>query len=85
MEVMRHVRSYKRARQALAALGADDEVLNQYKDIEKRDLKMSSDMLEENRVGQRNDALAWFWRLGTAQTAGDGWMEECKSVNTGRC
>ena len=39
MEVMRHVRSYKHARQALAALGADDEVLNQYKDIEKVDVK----------------------------------------------
>jgi hypothetical protein len=83
MEVMRHVRSYKRARQALEALGADEAVLEKYKDIEKGDLKMSSDMVEENRVGQRNDALAWFWRLGQAETAGDGWMEECKSISIG--
>jgi hypothetical protein len=36
--------------------------------------------VEENRIGQRNDALAWFWRLdGAGQHPDDDWMQECKS------
>jgi len=29
----------------------------------KSDLKMSGDIVEENRVGQRSSVLPWFWRL----------------------
>jgi hypothetical protein len=31
--------------------------------IKKSDLKMSGDIVEENRVGQRSSVLPWFWRL----------------------
>jgi hypothetical protein len=61
---MKHVACYQRAQQALKQLGADEEILEKYQDIEKEHLKMSSDMVEENRFGQHNDMLAWFWRLG---------------------
>jgi hypothetical protein len=78
-EIDRHVRCYKHARWALERLGALKETLEKYRGIEKEDLKMSSDMVEENRFGQRNDTLPWFWRLGPqADTDGDGVMEECK-------
>lgn len=81
MEIMKHVRSYRRARKALQHLGADDKILDKYKEIGKADLNMSADTLEENRFGQRNDALAWFWRLGPqSDSDGDRWMEECKLV-----
>jgi hypothetical protein len=76
--VMKYVGCYQRARQALERLGADEEILEKYQEIGKEDLKMSSDMVEENRYGQRNDTLAWFWRLGPQTDAeGDSWMEEC--------
>jgi len=57
------VRSYRLARNVLETLGAKEELLNQYQEIWKEDLKMSRDIVEENRVGQRSSELAWFWRL----------------------
>ena len=76
--VMKHVASYQRAQRALGRLGADEGILEQYQDIKKDDLKISSDMVEENRIGQRNHTLAWFWRLGPQTDAeGDSWMQEC--------
>ena len=81
VEVRKHVWSYRHARQAMESLGADRGTMGKYKEIKKEDLKVSSDMVEENRFGQRNDKLAWFWRLGPevqSDTNGDGWMEECE-------
>jgi hypothetical protein len=78
MEVMKHVRCYRRARKALQQLGADKEILEKFQEIKKEDLRMNGDMLEENRVGQRSDTLAWFWRLGPhSDMEGNAWMEEC--------
>jgi hypothetical protein len=34
-------------------------------DITPEDMKMSGDITEENRIGQRSSVLAWFWRLGS--------------------
>jgi hypothetical protein len=28
-------------------------------------MRMSSDITEENRFGQKSETLAWFWRTGT--------------------
>ena len=81
VEVRKHVWSYRCARQAIQSLGADAQTLGKYKEIKPEDLKVSSDMVEENRFGQRNYKLAWFWRLGPevqSDTNGDGWMEECE-------
>jgi hypothetical protein len=76
--VMKHVASNQRAQRALERLGADEEILERYQDIKKEDLKISSDMVEENRIGQWNDTLAWFWCLGPQTDAeGDSWMQEC--------
>jgi hypothetical protein len=54
------VQSYRRARAALEELGA---LPKQYQEIQKKDLKMSKDIIEENKVGQCSSELAWFWRL----------------------
>ena len=62
--VIKHVACYQRAQRALGRLGADEGIFKKYQDIKKEDLKMSSNMVEENRIGQWNDTLAWFWRLG---------------------
>jgi len=62
----------------LKELGADDEIQKKYQDITKKHLKMPGDILEENRIGQKNDALAWFWRLGPqGDTDGNDWIKEC--------
>jgi hypothetical protein len=83
--IKKEVGTYRCAREAIESLGADEEVLNRYKVISADDLKMSGDVVEENRFGQRNDALAWFWRLdGLGQRANDAWMHECEYLKFNR-
>ena len=66
-----HKRAYDRARKALIRLDIDREYLSTLFDITPEDMKMSGDVTEENRMGQRSSTLAWFWRLGS-----DSAMEE---------
>ena len=84
-KVNQHIRAYKRARRALGHLGADNATLKQYQELRTEHLKLNADITEENRVGQRNDVLPWFWRLdGQNADQHDTWMQECKvtfSVN----
>jgi hypothetical protein len=79
-KLRKHARSYQRARKALMNLGVSEDILNRYQSIQKEDLKMSGDMVEENRVGQRNDKLAWFWKVGQGGggEGSDSWLAECK-------
>ena len=84
-----HVRTYKMAREALIQLLDDrqaTEILSVYQEISAGDLKMSGDIVEENRIGQRRDTLPWIWRLGNNQNTDQNihWMEECEfSINYG--
>jgi hypothetical protein len=81
-KIKRHVRAYKRARQALECLKAPNEVMDTYRPILPEDLNVSGDVVEENRLGQRNDTLAWFWHIQAPNgDQGDQWMEECESSN----
>jgi len=80
IKVNKHVRAYKRARKAMERLGADDAMLGKYQELEREHLKLSGDITEENRFGQRNDVLPWFWRLEGQNAEQDNtWMQECKS------
>jgi pimeloyl-CoA synthetase len=77
-KIRKHVRAYRRARKALEQLGASEEVLEKYKPIMQDDLRMSGDVVEENRTGQRSDALAWFWHTGDVNLDQENnWMNEC--------
>jgi hypothetical protein len=58
-----HKRAYDRARNALMRLNIDGEYLSTLHAITPEDMKMSGDVTEENRMGQRSSTLAWFWRL----------------------
>ena len=53
--------------------------LERFKEIKKSDLKMSGDIVEENRVGQRSSILPLFWRLDrkAKEYCGD-YEKECK-------
>lgn len=61
--VRRHSQRYRRARQALLHLGAAASVMDKFPDLKKEDLKMSGDVVEENRVGQKSDHVPWIWRI----------------------
>jgi hypothetical protein len=80
-QVRAAVQSYRLARGALVALEVSTELLHRYKEIHKKDLKMSRDVVEENRTGQRSSELPWFWRLDR-KLDGDGgeFLKECKSA-----
>ena len=44
-------------------------------------MKMSADVTEENRFGQRSDMLAWFWQQGLnveEEAVPSVRMQECK-------
>lgn len=78
IKVNKHVRAYRRARRALEHLGADDSTLAHFQMLQAKDLKLSLDITEENRVGQRSDTLPWFWRLdGQNADQHESWMQEC--------
>ena len=73
------VQCYRLARSALEGLGASKELLHRFQEIQKKDLKMSRDIVEENRVGQRSSELPWFWRLDRRLDEDRGeFLKECE-------
>jgi hypothetical protein len=76
-QVDKYVRGYHRAHNAMVRLGAGPELLKKYLVIERKDLALSGDITHENRLGQRNDKLAWFWSVGRDANTDDAWMTEC--------
>ena len=54
-----------------------------FKDITQDNLKMLEDVVEENRIGQCSDVLAWFWRLDDYVEGEEGGaiMKECGSLH----
>lgn len=68
-----------RARQALLNLEAEKQVMDVYRPILSEDLSLSGDVVEEHRMGQRKDGLAWFWHMGMPnEDQSNEWMDECK-------
>ena len=76
-KIKKITRSYHRARQAIIILTDDEKILHMYQVIKAEDLKVSGDVVEENRFGQRNEKIAWFWKLG-ANVDNIDWMDESK-------
>jgi hypothetical protein len=83
-EAHRHWQIYNCARQALLHLPQSEAAMAVFKIIQKKDLKPSPDIYHENRVGQRSDELAWFWRvtdiLGQTKNTVTEWHVECESL-----
>jgi hypothetical protein len=60
-------------------LGASEANLNEYQELLQDHLRLSADIVAENRFGQRSDDLPWFWYQSGNQLEGQkGWMEECQ-------
>lgn len=62
-DARKHRLQYRMARRALHRLPCGAEYLATLREITDDDLKVSGDLTDERRIGQRNDALAWFWRV----------------------
>ena len=80
-DARKHRNLYLHARSALRRLPVDHTYLDTLKDITEADMKMSADVTEENRFGQRSDVLAWFWRQGPnveEEAVPSVRMQECK-------
>jgi hypothetical protein len=79
--ILKHAKSYRHTRNLMVKLDASESTLSKFKPLQDSDLKVSTDFLEENRYGQRNDKLAWFWREGPDDAdTNHSWMEECKHL-----
>ena len=77
-QIRQAVVTYRIARQAIGDLGGAAD-LKRFQEISKSDLKMSGDVVEENRVGQRSSVLPWFWRLDRKNREGcSSYEKECK-------
>jgi hypothetical protein len=79
-DARRHRHMYNYARNALRRLPVEPEYLSTLHDITEEDMKVSGDITEENRFGQRSDTLPWFWRqTGDYESDADSEprMEEC--------
>lgn len=78
-ELKFHQKVYTNALAALRTLGASAEVLAQYKDITKEDLRTVTAVSEPNARGQSKEKMAWFWSLDVAgDSDGSEHLEECK-------
>ena len=77
-QIREAVFTYRTARQAIEELGGAAD-MKRFQEIKKSDLKMSGDIVEENRVGQRSSVFPWFWRLGrkVKEHCGD-YEKECE-------
>ena len=81
-QIKQAVVTYRTARDAIGELGEAAD-LKKFQEITKSDLKMSGDIVEENRVGQRSSILPWFWRLDrkAKEDCGD-YEKECEYSNS---
>ena len=80
-QIQQAVMTYRTARWAIGELGGVVD-LERFQEIRKSDLKMSGDIVEENRIGQRSSVLPWFWRLDrkVKEHCGD-YEKECEYNN----
>jgi hypothetical protein len=75
--VQRHARSYCLAQHALVKLNAHQLILSKFPPLQKQDLTVSRDVVEENRLGQKSDHLSWVWRFNIGKEQDDNtWMDE---------
>ena len=78
--VQQHARLYGLAQHALVQLKADDVILKRFPVLQKGDLAVSRDVVEENRLGQRSEHVGWIWRLDIGSCLDeDEWMQESES------
>ncbi|KAI6147060.1 hypothetical protein BKA82DRAFT_3980311 [Pisolithus tinctorius] len=61
--VQRHATIYRQCRKQLIALGAGEDILGKYQELNRADLTVSATIADPNARGHRDDTLAWFWTV----------------------
>jgi hypothetical protein len=62
-DLVAHWATFRWTRRALHTLPDSGRTLEKFKEIHKTDLKTIADVINPERVGQRNDLLPWFWTM----------------------
>jgi hypothetical protein len=79
--ISQYSRVYSRARAAIGRLGADEKTLNQFKLLQREDLKASTAILKPNLPGSSTLRLSWIWETGAGISgSAPEMMRECKLV-----
>lgn len=77
ISVRRHAQQYRTAHRALVHLGAPGVVMARFPVLKNEDLKLSRDIVEENRFGQKSEHVTWIWRVeGQSMSGEDEWLTE---------
>lgn len=73
-------RIYNSCRQAMIALGADEDVLQQYQQMTAEQLVIHTKLLDPSEHHTRHEHLPWFWKLHLSLSPADtNHLNECKS------
>ena len=59
-------------------LNIDTDYVEMLCEITDNDLKVASNITNEQRFGQRSDALPWFWGIGEPVDSSGPRMKECR-------
>ena len=72
-----HCRVYNRCRSAMVKLGAEKEVLDNFRILNRQDIRSSSALLNPNEPGSSRLKLSWIWQTAdTTSTTSEG-LREC--------
>jgi hypothetical protein len=79
--VQHHAQVYNRVQQSMLHLSADASLLDQYKVLERHDLKIDTTIIAPNVRGQQNKSLPWFWSMDVRRDADVRlWMNDCRRI-----
>ncbi|KIN97109.1 hypothetical protein M404DRAFT_161382 [Pisolithus tinctorius Marx 270] len=77
-----HATIYCQCPKQLIALGAGEDILGKYQELNRADLTVSAAIADPNARGHHNDTLAWFWTVDLPQdSAMNDRMSECRQIN----
>ena len=79
--VRQHAKVYSNARKALVRLGADNTLLSKYKVLFRKDLKVSTAVVDIRLPSWSEATLAWFWNIDVrGDTTSESWMAERECI-----
>ncbi|KAI5991057.1 hypothetical protein F5J12DRAFT_727450 [Pisolithus orientalis] len=61
--VQQHAAIYCQCQKQLIALGAGEDILGKYQELNRADLTVSATIADPNARGHCDDTLAWFWTM----------------------
>jgi hypothetical protein len=80
--VQHQAKIYRKARKALVALGASEDIMSKYLVLKADHLRSCTVIVNPNAPGERQTSLAWFWSLDIAGDSLDNeLMQECECLH----